>query len=234
MTLGDINSKITFLTGADTTATGFATADRVISINNYYNRIVTMILKSQDEWDYDDKNNTDFPIMTTSLVANQPDYALPTNVLKIKRVEVTFDGSNWYRAESIDDNERSADSTQTTINNLFQTARPYYDIQFGSIFLFPIPTANVSGGLKVWVSRQITEITSSDLTTGTYVPGFDPNFHMVLAYGAAYEFGLANGKENTNIIKNELEQMMAELQIYYGDKDKDRTIFLKPNPVIYT
>lgn len=233
MTLADINAKISLFTGADTTSTGFASADRLISINNYYNRVATTILQSQDDWDFDDKNNTDYPILTTSLVANQQDYSLPTNAFKIKRVEVSYDGTNWYKAEPMDVNEKSFDNTQTSINNQFQTSKPYYDAQYNAIFLYPVPTVNSTNGLKIWISRQVTEFTSSDLTTGTKVPGFDANYHQILAYGPSYEFGLAVGKDNADTLKKELEQMMSELRVYYGSKDADRNWSLKAEPTIY-
>jgi hypothetical protein len=234
MTLSDISAKISFLTSQDSTSGGYPNADRLISINNYYNRVVTAILQSQDDWDFDDKNNTDFPILTTSLVANQQDYSLPSNALKIKRVEISYDGSNWYKAEPMDMGERSTDSTQTSINNFFQTTKPFYDVQYGSLFTYPVPIANSTNGLKLWIYRQITEFTLSDLTTGTKTPGFDANFHQILAYGPAYEFAIANGKSNLEEVKKELEQNMQELRQYYGSKDVDRTWFLKSNFVPYT
>src|SRR6266568_3426105 len=130
MTLGDINSKITFFTGADTTAAGFATADRVISINNYKDRVVTAILQSMDDWDFDDYSiTTTYPVATRNIVANQPDYKFSSAAwallgpegtssagnaairpLKIKRVEVSYDGgTTWYKAEPLDINQKSSD-----------------------------------------------------------------------------------------------------------------------------
>ena len=60
-------------------------------INSRYHQVVTMILHSQNSWDYDDINHTDFPILTTNLVANQPDYSLPASekILKLKRRKET-------------------------------------------------------------------------------------------------------------------------------------------------
>lgn len=254
MTLADINAKITFLTGADTTSNGFQTSDRVISINNYYNRILTSILGSQDEWDFDDYSiTTTYPIANRNLVANQQDYKFSSALwgltspegganasnaaispFRIKRVEVSYDGTNWNKAEPIDANEKSTDSTQTTINNIFQTTRPYYDLQYNAVFMYPVPTSSVTNGLKVWFDRQITEYTSSDLTTGTKVPGFDANFHLILAYGASYEFGVAYGKDNGDELKKELEQLFAELRLHYGRKDTDRVWQLKAEPITYS
>ena len=75
MTIGNISSFITFLTNVDTSV--FSNANRLLSINDHLNKIHVSILRSQDEWDYDDKNNSDLPILTADLVANQQYYTLP-------------------------------------------------------------------------------------------------------------------------------------------------------------
>lgn len=255
MTLSDVNSKISFFTGADTTATGFANADRLISINNYKDRVVTAILQSMDDWDFDDYTiNTTYPVAQRNIVANQQDYKFSTaswslmgveggsdgsnaaiRPLKIKRVEVSYDGgTTWYKAEPLDINQKSSDSTQATINSLFQTTRPFYDLAFNSLFLYPVPTVAGTKCLKVWFDRSATDYTLSDLTTGTIIPPFDTNFHMILAYGPSYEFGLANSKENKDEIKKELEQVTGELKVFYGNKDLDRNWQLNKENVPYT
>ena len=62
-------------------------------INSAYEKVVSMILESMDEWDWDDVNfSTTYPIATQSMVANQRDYAFPTSTLKIKRVDLSFGG----------------------------------------------------------------------------------------------------------------------------------------------
>lgn len=254
MTLSDINAKISFLTSADTTASGFANSDRLISINNYKDRVVTAILQSMDDWDFDDYSiTTTYPVATRNIVANQQDYKFSTSSwaligpegassasnaairpLKIKRVEVSYDaGVTWYKAEPLDINQKSTDSTQATINNIFQTTKPYYDLAYNALFLYPVPTVAGTACLKVWFDRSSTDYTVSDLTTGTAIPAFDQTFHQILAYGPAYEFGMANSKDNKDDLKKELEQMIAEMKVHYGSKDQDRNWQLKAEPIIY-
>lgn len=255
MTLGDINSKITFFTSADTTATGYANADRLISINNFKDDIVTAILQSMDDWDFDDYTiNTTYPVAIRSMVANQPDYKFSTaswalmgvegaanasnaaiRPLKIKRVEVSYDnGNTWYKAEPMDINQKSSDSIEATINNRFQTTQPYYDMAYNGIFLYPVPIANSTSGIKIWFDRSATDYVLSDLTTGTLIPGFDSNFHKILAYGPAMEFAMANTKDNADRLEKKLEQFVAEMKAFYGNKDVDRNWALKGEYVPYT
>jgi hypothetical protein len=228
MTLADITARISFLTGQTTTA--YAAADRLISLNKWYNKIHTMILQSQDEWDFDDSNKTDFQILYTDIVANQQDYALPSEILKIKRVEVTYDGSTWSVVTPMDIGEYGKDSTVTTTSGMFNASSPYYDVMGSSVLLYPIPATSVSDGLKVWIDRSVTEFTSADVTAGTAQPGFDVNFHDMLPLGVAYDWFVGPGKDlqKSSAIISELSDYEARLRKHYSGKQKDRKYNLTP------
>jgi len=221
----------------DANITGNATlkAQMTQGLNNWYHKVVTMILEAQDEWDFDDINHTDFPILTTNLVADQQDYSLPASerVLKIKRAEITYDGTNWYKAEPLDVNELSISTDTTSIANNFDTTTPFYDIQYNSIFLYPIPTSNVTAGLKVWWTREIDEFTTSDTTQE---PGIDEPFHEMLALGPSYDWILVNKPDNSLLISR-IEGLLADyerrLVSYYGRKQQDRNMRLSGAYVDY-
>jgi len=228
MNLPDINSHITFLTEADTT--NFPNASRLIAINKWYHRIVTMILQSQDEWDFDDYNYTDYAILTTDLVANQQDYVIPFSerVLKIKRLEITYDGSNWVKVEPIDINEISDPTNATSVAGRFFKDSPRYDLNANGIFLYPIPSTSVTGGLKVWWTREIQEFTSGDMSDTTKYPGFDTPFHPMIALGVAFDYALAKSKDNRNALKAELDEYEVRLKKHYSSKQTDRRLDMVP------
>lgn len=197
-------------------------------INARYHQVVTMILRAQDEWDFDDAVKTDYPIYTTSLVADQADYTFPTSlkILKIKRVEVTYDGgTNWYKAEPLDINEYTKNTTAATISQNFVKTSPFYDIQYNSLFLYPVPTAASTNGLKIWISREITEFATSATTAE---PGFDEPFHRMLSIGASLDYAVAKGLSNKNDLAALWADYEARLNEYYGSKQKDREYILKP------
>ncbi len=200
------------------------------NINRWYHKVVTMILKAQDDWDFDDTTKTDFPIITTSLVANQQDYGLPVTCLQLKRVEVTYDGTNWYKAEKMDINERGLATDTTSVGNSFNESEPFYDIVGNSIMLYPIPAANSSNGLKVWITREPTEFVSTDTTDE---PGIDEPFHRMLSIGASFDWAVAKQLN----IKNDLASLLADyenrLLTYYGKKATDYDTILKPSYINY-
>lgn len=201
-------------------------------LNNWYHKVVTMILSAQDEWDFDDSNHTDFPVLTTNLVASQQDYSIPVSekVLKIKRMEVTYDGTNWYKAEPLDINEVGHATDTTTISSMFSTSKPYYDVQYGSIFLYPIPTSNVTAGLKIWWTREIDEFTTSDTTQE---PGIDEPFHEMLPLGASFDYCVAKGLAKKNDIFTVLQDYEKRLKEFYGSKQKDRKYVMKSAYINY-
>lgn len=201
-------------------------------INNRYDKYVMILLNSQDSWDFDDINYTDYPLLTANLVANQQDYTFPAslNILKIKRVEVTYDGSKWYKAEPLDVNELGTASDTTTIANQFFTTQPYFDPENNGLRLYPIPSANVTNGLKIWIYRNVDAFSTADTTQ---VPGFDRAYHQLLSLGASLDYMIQKGQQPAANLANKLELLEKEFIRHYGSKQKDPNMILKPAFVDY-
>jgi hypothetical protein len=221
-----ICQDIDFLVG--TNATSYPLKDKARNVNSWYSRIINWILSSNGEWDFDDKNLTDFPIATTNLVASQQDYQLPLSddILIVLRVEITFDGSNWYRVNPIDLREIGEPTTPTKIAQNFSKTEPYYDLFANSILIYPIPDINVSAGLKIWYKRNnASAFTASDTTKE---PGFDSQFHRALSYGGAYDWAVKKGdNDKIQFLLGEILKYEAEIKEFYGNKQKDRVNFLR-------
>jgi len=212
-------------------ATALAEFTRLININ--YDKVVTMIFASMDGWDFDDYNhdNTGF-IKTYNLVANTQTVKLPVsdNILKVKRAEITFDGSNWTRMHPMDVNEYGGATTATDIANNFSQNKPFYDMQGNYVYIYPIPTANVTAGLKLWVAREVDKFTVADTTQE---PGIDEPFHEMIAIGASLDYAFAKGLEATNGLAAKFTDYEARLKQWYGKKQDDRVMILKGSSVDY-
>lgn len=236
MTLGDVANKARALTHSDTSS--YTAANLLIDVNIWYQKVVSMIFESQDDTDFDDMRNTTYPIVTTSLFAGQRDYSIPVSeqVLKIKRVDVTYDGTNYFRATPFDSGVPQwgfGNPTNEDANMIKQA--PRYDVQYNSIFLYPLAIASdVSAGAKMQVEweRNITVFTTNDYTTdpsdSTVILGFDAPFHPIVAYGAAYEYANANNLPQLQNIKNDLQDWEARLRQAYSKKDLDTLLALRP------
>ena len=241
MTLSEINTKISQLTGADTTSNGYPSANRLIDINSWYHRVAsTMIYPSQDESDFDDQRRTTYPIKYVTLVAGQRDYPIPVSekVVALKRCDISWDGgATWYKAEPIDSSEipegmgRGSDTAaENTLDGNFDKTQPRYDSKYNAIFTYPRATASdvASGALmKLEWLTEMTPFTSAELTAGTEVPGFDTAFHPMLAYGPAFEYNQINNPALAKTQFTVLQNDEAKLNKIYGLKQKDRELTLQ-------
>lgn len=238
MTLEDIKNYVYFRTNSDSTL--FPAADQLISINRWLHKIWSMMIDSVDSWDIDDASRTDYAIMTTPLVASQRDYTIPASfkAVKIKRVDVTYDGTNYVKVEPWDSGLSTVGLGNNALTDAnFSTSAPFYDLLGNAIFLYPLPTAaHVAAGAKLRLeySRELVEVSSSDLSGGTLVPPMDEPFHMMLALGMAFDYSAAKSlSETKKDLYVELQDYEARLRRQYGRKDLDTKLQLRPEYTNY-
>lgn len=231
MTLGDIATYARNLTNSDTTS--WTDVFLLITLNIAYQKVVSMILESADESDFDDARRTNYPIQTTPLIANQRDYTMPVSekVLKIKRIDITYDGTNWYNARPIDDGEIAFGmGNDATTDQNFTRTEPRFDWKYNSLWVYPMPVAAdaVSGLIRVEWSRQIQPFTTADYTTvltdSTVIPGFDDPFHPMLACIAAYEYAISRQLPQAAPIGQQIADWEIRLRQHYGRKELDRRL----------
>lgn len=217
MNINQIQSRITFLTGLGTDI--YLPEDRLIAINKYYDQLHSIILESQDEWDFDDSNLTDLPIATTDIITNVGNYALPSTIYKLNKLEVNY-GSGFVKVNPLDLNETGLSEdevlSRATVEN------PFYRVFGQTIKLYPTPTSSVTGGLQLYYDREVAEFTSAEVTTGTKKPGLDRLWHDYLSLGASVDAGLKYTLSNLSSLETKLQDMEVRIRKYYGDKNINR------------
>lgn len=198
-------------------------------INEALNKVATLIMQCDGRWQWDDNNNTDFPIATTDLVttlgSEQQDYSFPVTFLKITRVEVLDEAGNWNLLKPID----QADIYDQSLTDFLKTAgRPlYYDKIANSVFLYPKPLATAvtsTAGLKVWFQRPPSYFTVSDTTK---VPGFNSLYHRLVAIIASKDYATVNSlsvlgslAKGTGLVTMEANAIQS-MQDDYSMRNKD-------------
>ncbi len=241
MNLNEINTKITFSAGVSTA--NYPNSQRIIDVNNAIDEVSVDILSAVDGWDFDDKNKSDFPILTTDIVADQQDYSLPfsatgsdDDTIRIKRLETKLT-NRFYKAEPFDKGERGRSIAETTdLANDFIESAPRYDMTGSSIFIYPVPTQNVTGGLRIWIDRSMANFAEADLTSTTKFPGFDRQFHKLVYLKVALEWVSDKESKNANKITtltNRIGALDIKLKEWYGSKQQDREIIIRPAFVDY-
>ena len=224
-------------------------------INHHYHKVIKMILQSQDEWEFDDQNiTTTYPVATRPLVAGRRDYLFGTALwtlvvtegnsapsaaaikpLRIKRVDITFDGTNYYKAEPIDAGEVGLGiGNDTTVDGRFSKTKPYYDLRFNALWIYPTASAaDVTAGGKIRIEfyREPTEFTASSTTTE---PGFDESYHRLLSIGASMDWAMAKGLANKNDLVGKYRELVGQMMQDYGSKTEDRHYMFQPAYIDYT
>lgn len=209
MILSEVNEKLTRLTGENTTR--YTNAQRAVDLTIALDKVTTMILDSQDDSDFDDPNWASFPVLKTPTVANQRDYtfSIADGVLQYKEVEVSYDGTTYYKAQRIDRSlQPYPTGNESLMDQNYSAVAPAYDVEGPSINIYPRPTGS-SGYVQVRVSRDVTPITSAELTTGTKVLGIDRAFHYFVILLACQQRYMEN-----NIAGNKLQRVLGEIQDY--------------------
>jgi hypothetical protein len=228
MTLADIKNLVNYHCGTGTTDAYTATMG-LLNLNLALYRVETRYLMSQGRWKYDNSNNSDFPILTTSLVASQQDYSLPTETIKIDRLEITYDGANWYRASSMSESDDNMAMTTSNIAT-FSQSDPRYSLLGRSLKLYPIPGSNVSNGLKIYGQRLHDAFTSTDYGTNptTVNVGIDENWGEQVAREMSLNYLMDNDMVRYDRMVNEIERHYVILKDFNLKKLEDEKMSLEP------
>jgi hypothetical protein len=162
-TLSDAFQNARFRTG--TTTTDFAdTSGPLISLaNKHFRRIVMSLIDNNEDWFA--------KISPASLVSSLSAYNLSSDSgtsgggnIKVLRVEISYDGVNWYVASPVDYEQITpATALNSDVNDYFSTDEPKYAIFNNQIMPLPVPTQNVPGGLRIFEVVRRKEISGSSI-----------------------------------------------------------------------
>ena len=165
-------------------------------------------------------------IGTTDLVANQREYPLPgdssstygSGLIKLQRVEVSYNGSTWYVASPISLQQIAGPTIlDADLNLQFDRSAPKYWFKDRSLWLAPVPgstdsVAASNGNLRIyWIKRK------NEMTATTDIPSIPKDFLNVLVegmltdvfrhFGRLNDMKLSEAKWNTGLAKmREMEQ----------------------------
>ncbi len=225
MTINDIVQRIYFLTKTDSTS--YVAADMLIAINNAYNRVASLILSSDNRWQWDDDNyTTDLPIGSIDLISGQADYTLAVAHLKVLRVECATSsaGTNFIKLPPYD--QKDEDGSLKYLSTLSGVPERYDELG-ASVLLDPKPNFNCRlanegiAGLRVHFQRGPQEFTSAEVTTGTKVPGFNSLYHDLIPLWASYDYWLINDQSMATRYLNEITLKEETLKKDYNGRNND-------------
>ena len=191
-------------------------------VNETLYDLTTIIMLQQDSFDWDDPYKTDYPIATTPLIAGQRDYQFDSiSFLKLKRVDITYDGTNWVRATAFDSSAyQEGFGNDTKVDEQFTTDEPYYDPKAFGFWLYPAATAaQVTAGAKARIefSRAHTEFESTDTTAEIPI---DRPFQHLVAVGAALKNPTISNDQYQKLSQQYAEGVDRMVQ-HYAQRNED-------------
>jgi len=134
-----------------------------------------LAVHASGKWQLDDSNQTDYAILTTSIVSGQRDYAINNDssgnlIQDVYRVFVLQSATGDTYTEIFPKDAQSESGTEGYTDGQNRSGVPYtYDKTANAIFLDPVPDYNVALGLKIYANRAGTEYTYTDTTK---TPGY--------------------------------------------------------------
>jgi len=190
--------------------------------NRALDSVVTKILESDDRWQFDDTNYTDYPIATTDIVLNQKDYVLSVDHIKITRVELKDSNGNWTKLKPFD----LVDTTQARDEFMNGTGIPlYYDKIANSLFLYPQANYSQAASLRVYFQREPDYFVSTDTTKKA---GFPNILHRIIPIKACYDFAVANTlTDKVAVLQAEILKRELEIEKFFARRNKDEVLTLK-------
>lgn len=158
---------------------------------------------------------------TPDLVANTSKYALPSDFIKIRRLEVSYvTGTERRKATrfAFESNARQWDST-----NYGATSSPLYDLTGNYLRILPVPTANVTDGIYCEYIYQVPDMSAS---TDTINIPYPDRYGNLIVIGACAQLLRKGQQEEATAAKYEdvfqvgLAKMQAELEDRINDGPK--------------
>jgi hypothetical protein len=239
--ISTLDDDIDRLSGSDTTS--YVDADKHSSMTRWAHTIQEEVVDAQDDWDFNGET------AVANLVANQREYTFPTTLLKVKRIELCFDGINWVEATLFNEGTTKYPlSSETNITNSFTNAQPMVQLFDKGFYIYSGTIIAVTGGIKIWFSDDIigTNVggtTISSFTADTDTPNLVEFAQQGLVYGAILDFATKNNlddlvqKMNNRLYGNSLGRptdnmsiggLLGRIKNYYGSRNENKQNGVKP------
>ena len=242
--LGLIEMTDFFLFSSSTAnTTEYPLADKTRQMNKWYRTVMGWIFQYAGNWSFDDSNYTNLPYSRADCVTGQRDYTFPTDYVEIEEIHYKDSSGIWHKVMPLDraEIEGGGGSQSGVIGGIVNQASEeflktngtpkYYDKLGNHFWLYPGADRTSTDGdsIRVYHTRDASRTGTTSVTGGpflstdtTKVPGFNVLWHPVLAYGAAYDFAVANNRvDKISILFTEIERYRLMIQEHYARRKRD-------------
>jgi hypothetical protein len=183
--------------------------------NNALDEYTRLAISASGRWKFDDSNHTDFPEITTDLVAGQREYTFVNDeegnvILDIYRVYVKDSEGKFKLIKPIDADTETVDKSNYDGQDI-EGDTYEYDKTANGILLNLVPQDGVIEGLKVSINREASYFEHSDTIRR---PGIYGLHHKYLYLKPALDYARRNTL--TSYPRIEMEVLRIEREIKDG------------------
>jgi len=194
-------------------------------VNIALDRFFSIALEEDADWQFDDTNNTDFPIGVANLVSGQQDYSFASELLMVTKVLVKDSAGNWLELLPVDQDQKASRNIWTLPTG--NSGIPFrYDLFANSILLDPIPNYNSTNGLKVVFARNGSKFVSTDTTKA---PGIPSLFHPYLCQYASLPFLIEKKLPQKNDVAQQIQIGEESIKDFMANRNKTKRTKIIPN-----
>lgn len=203
-------------------------------VNNALNTFTEIAVKSSGTWQWDDNNQTNYPIIRTNVISGQRDYPVTTDqggsfVLDFFKVLLADSSGKFKEIKPVDVQSQGGTSGFWDGNNT-QGTPTQYDKTANGIFLDPIPNYNMRlveegvAGLEVYINRTASYFAYTDTTKVAGIPAI---FHSYLFLKPASDYARRKTLANRQDIENQVVKMegapglLGSIENYFASRIKD-------------
>lgn len=197
--------------------------DFTARINRAYDKLATRVMAVDGRWQWDDTNQTDFPIGSTALVAGQQDYTMDVEFMDVVKVITLDSAGNKTLLTPFDINDPLGRVVLTT--NSPDGIPISYDKTGNSIKLYPTPSYSKAAGLIVHYRRKPSYFSYTDTTNKSV--GVPAIFHRYLSLEASLDYAITKQLAIKNDLAVRVKEMEETIDDFYQARSKDESKFIR-------
>ncbi len=183
-------------------------------LNDYYMRMATACIDIDQG--YFQKDNTASP---GTLTNGTDSYSLPEDFFSMKRLEVSYDGTNYYRVYP-------SQVTYGYPSQTFDQTRPLYDFIQNNFRLRPTP-ATASGTYKIWYNYLPTELSAATDSIDIFLRPFKNGFVYYALSQAKRKHGGADSVNEAIALEKYADKVLESLATRLSRRQKDVGTFVE-------
>lgn len=201
-------------------------------VNSTLDDFTALAINSSGTWQWDDSNQTDYPIIKTNIVSGQRDYPFTVDgsnnlILDVFKVLILPSATSTIYQEIYPVDQQSESSTGIATENGVTGIPSEYDKTGNSIqFADVTPNYNATNGIKMLVNREASYFAYSDISKKAGIPGI---FHEYLALKPALKYAGRNSLANyQDLLRRVIEfegdiarNITGSIERYFSSRSRD-------------